>query len=68
MLTTGATSLKDAVTRQDASLLPGVLTAYNSALVQTFYVSVAMSSLAIFGAAGIEWKSVKGKKIETVAA
>ena len=68
VLTTGATSLKDAVTRQDASLLPGVLTAYNSALVQTFYVSVAMSSLAIFGAAGIEWKSVKGKKIETVAA
>lgn len=68
VLRTGATSLKDAITRQDVSLLPGVLTAYNSALVQTFYVSVAMASLAIVGAAGIEWKSVKGKKIETIGA
>lgn len=68
VLTTGATSLKGAITAQNPSLLPGVLTAYNSALVQTFYVSVAMASLSIFGAAGIEWKSVKGKKIETIGA
>ena len=68
VLSTGATSLKGAVTAQDSSLLPGVLVAYNSAIVQTFYVSVALASMAIIGAAGIEWKSVKGKKIETIAA
>ena len=68
VLSTGATSLKEAITKQDPSLLPGVLSAYNSALVQTFYVSVAMASMSIFGAIGVEWKSVKGKKIETVAA
>lgn len=68
VLSTGATSLKQAITEQDASLLPGVLSAYNSALVQTFYVSVAMAAMSIFGAIGIEWKSVKGKKVETVAA
>ena len=68
VLSTGATSLKQAITRQDPSLLPGVLSAYNSALVQTYYVSVAMAALSVFGAVGIEWKSVKGKKVETVAA
>ena len=68
VLQTGATSLKHAVTASNPSLLPGVLTAYNNALVQTYYVSVALAALSIFGALGIEWKSVKGKKIETVAA
>ena len=68
VLSTGATSLKKAITDQDPSLLPGVLSAYNSALVQTFYVSVAMAAMSVFGAIGIEWKSVKGKKVETVAA
>lgn len=68
VLSTGATSLKHAITATDPSLLPGVLTAYNSALTQTYYVSVAMASLSIVGALGVEWKSVKGKKIETMAA
>ena len=68
VLSTGATSLKGAVTDQDPSLLPGVLSAYNSAIVQTFYVSLAMAAMSIVGAAGIEWKSVKGKKIETIGA
>lgn len=52
----------------DPSSVDGVLTAYNNALTQTYYVSVAMAALSIFGALGMEWKSVKGKKIETVAA
>ncbi|KAL8703943.1 MAG: hypothetical protein Q9201_002893 [Fulgogasparrea decipioides] len=65
ILKIGATNLKNAV---DPAQLGGVLRAYNSAITQTFYVSVAMAALSIFGAALIEWKSVKGKKLETVAA
>ena len=65
VLNVGATSLRNAV---DDSLLPAVLKAYNSALVQTYYVSVAIAALSIFGSIGVEWKSVKGKKIESVAA
>lgn len=68
VLSTGAVSLKDTITKNAPDLLPGVLTAYNSALVQTYYVSVAMAALSIFGVVAIEWKSVKGKKIETIAA
>ena len=68
VLSTGAVSLKGTVTRSAPDLLPAVLVAYNSALVQTYYVSVAMAALAIFGVVAIEWKSVKGKKIETMAA
>jgi hypothetical protein len=58
VLNTGATELKFQVPRQ---FIDGVLTAYNSALTQTWYVSVAMSALSIFGALAIEWKSMKGK-------
>ncbi len=65
VLKTGATSLKGAV---DSSLLPAVLLAYNNALSQTFYISVSLGALSILGAAGIEWKSVKGKKVEPVMA
>lgn len=65
VLKTGATSLKGAV---NAALLPDVLLAYNDALTQTFYVSLAVAALSIFGSAGMEWKSVKGKKIESVMA
>ncbi|KAA6416126.1 MAG: MFS general substrate transporter [Lasallia pustulata] len=65
VLDTGATSLAKAIGNQD---LAQVLLAYNSALVQTWYLAVALASLTIFGALAMEWKSVKGKKIETVAA
>lgn len=65
VLHTGATLLRKAV---DPALLDDVLTAYNSALTQTFYVSTAVAALSIFGSALIEWRSVKGKKLETVAA
>lgn len=63
VLNTGATSLAKAIGSQD---LRAVLVAYNSAITQTWYVSVAMASLTIFGAVVMEWKSVKGKKIESV--
>lgn len=62
ILKTGATTLKTAV---PAEFLPGVLVAYNDALTQTWYVSVAMACLTGIGSAFLEWKSVKGKKIET---
>ena len=68
VLKTGATSLKDAITHVNPSYVSNVLLSYNKAINQTFYVSVAMASLSLFGALGVEWKSVKGKKIETMAA
>ncbi|KAF3916666.1 hypothetical protein ABW20_dc0105089 [Dactylellina cionopaga] len=61
VLATGATSLK---ANLPAEFLPGVLRAYNLSLTQTFYIAVAFMGLSIFGALGLEWKSVKGKKIE----
>lgn len=65
VLQLGATNLKKHV---DPALIVDVLKAYNSAITQTFYVSVAVAALSIFGAVAVEWKSVKGKKLETVAA
>lgn len=65
VLNVGATSLKSQIPRQS---LPGVLFAYNRAITQTFYVSVAMACLTLIGALGLEWKSVKGKKIVAAAA
>ncbi|ERF75088.1 hypothetical protein EPUS_04870 [Endocarpon pusillum Z07020] len=62
ILRLGATTLKTAIPPE---YLPGVLVAYNRALTQTWYVSVAMACLTGIGAASLEWKSVKGKKIET---
>lgn len=65
VLETGALSLRENVSPED---IAGVLIAYNDALTHAFYVSVAMASLSIIGAVGMEWKSVKGKKLETVGA
>ena len=61
VLQVGATSLRQAV---DPSNLSGVLSAYNGAITQTFYVSLAMACFSIIGSLGMEWKSVKGKKLE----
>ncbi|KAF1360161.1 MFS general substrate transporter [Lizonia empirigonia] len=65
VLTVGATDLKNQI---QAKFLPGVLSAYNLALTQTFYVSVAAGAISIVGAAFVEWKSMKGKKIEMAMA
>lgn len=65
VLEIGATSLRRAV---DPGQISGVLSAYNDALTQTFYVSLAMACFSIIGALGMEWKSVKGKKLEAVGA
>ncbi len=65
ILNIGATSLRSAI---DPGNLSGVLEAYNSAIASTFYVSVAMAAFSIVGSLGMEWKSVKGKKLEVGAA
>ncbi|KAF2876553.1 major facilitator superfamily domain-containing protein [Massariosphaeria phaeospora] len=65
VLTVGATELK---TRIPIESLTGVLSAYNLALRQTFYVSTAAAALSIVGAAFVEWKSMKGKNIQMAAA
>lgn len=65
ILATGATELKNVI---GAEYLPKVLIAYNGAIAQCFYVGVAMATLSTVGAALLEWKSVKGKKIEMMAA
>lgn len=64
IMNVGATQLKELV---EPEFLDGVQSAYNTALTNMWYASVAMSSLAIIGALGLEWKSVKGKKLDTAA-
>ncbi|PYI00169.1 MFS general substrate transporter [Aspergillus ellipticus CBS 707.79] len=61
----GATSFRSLVSAED---MPAVLVAYNDALVKVFQLALIMSCLSIFGAVGIEWRSMKGKKIEIGAA
>jgi hypothetical protein len=58
ILQVGATSLKQAVPQ---NMLSAVQEAYNDALTETWYVSVAMAALSIL-AWGIQWRSVKGMK------
>ena len=65
VLATGATALKDVI---PTNFLEGVQEAYNNAIMDTFYVGVAMGAMSIIGAAFLEWKSVKGKKVEMAAA
>ncbi|KAJ5225367.1 hypothetical protein N7468_006592 [Penicillium chermesinum] len=60
----GATALRNIV---PSPMLHRVLVAYNDAIMQTFYVSVAMGALSLIGPIFVEWISVKGKKIETAA-
>lgn len=65
VLATGATSIQQTI---DPSDLPGVTLAYNDALTTTFLAAAIMAALSIIGSLAIEWKSVKGKKIEVGAA
>jgi len=65
VLQSGATNL---VTAIPAQYLSGVIEAYNDAITTAFYVAVATAALSIFGAVCMEWKSVKGKKIEMAMA
>lgn len=66
VLTAGATSLRS--TPELVPHLAEILVVYNKAITQTFYASVAMGALGLIGALAMEWRSVKGKKIEMAAA
>ncbi|KAK7550655.1 MFS transporter [Phyllosticta citricarpa] len=68
VLGTGATDIQNVIRDQFPDLLQPVLKSYNDALTETFYVSVAMGALSLVGACFVEWKSVKGKKIEMTPA
>ncbi|KAL5121849.1 MFS sugar transporter [Pleosporales sp. CAS-2024a] len=65
VLAVGATELKHQI---EARYLSGVVEAYNLALTQTFYVSVAAAALSMVGAVFVEWKSMKGKQVVMHAA
>jgi hypothetical protein len=61
VLTAGATEIKSIV---PSKFLPQVISAYNDAVTQTFYVSVALAALAAIPLIFVQWISVKGKKID----
>lgn len=61
LISAGATMLRTVVS---GDALHRVLIAWNAAVMQTFYVSVAMGALSLVGPIFVEWLSVKGKKIE----
>lgn len=65
VLGAGATTLQKVIPSQ---YLAGVRQAYNDSITDTFYVGVAMGAVSIVGALALEWKSIKGKKIEMAAA
>ncbi|KAF7936262.1 uncharacterized protein EAE98_002481 [Botrytis deweyae] len=56
LLQTGATNIPMLF---DQSQLPRVLEIYSNAVVNTFYVALALSCTSIIGALGTEWKSMK---------
>ncbi|CAL5874497.1 uncharacterized protein PFLUO_LOCUS8793 [Penicillium psychrofluorescens] len=58
----GATQIGSLI--KDPGLLHTVQVVYNDALVKAFQVALIMGCLCLLGAAGMEWKSVKGKKAE----
>jgi EmrB/QacA subfamily drug resistance transporter len=62
VINTGATEITNLI--KDPSALHTVKVVYNNALTKTFQVSLIMNCLCVFGAAGMEWRSVKGKKPE----
>lgn len=65
VLNAGATELREKI---DTKYLAGVLTAYNNAVMAALYIPTAMAALSLVGALVTEWKSVKGKKFDMIAA
>ncbi|KAM5343406.1 hypothetical protein ACJ41O_011943 [Fusarium nematophilum] len=61
----GATGFRKVVA---SDMIPGIVSAYNGALVRTFQMCTGLSAAMILGCLGLEWISVKGKQIETLAA
>jgi len=64
----GATHVREVLdTHGWNAMLGGVLKAYTKGITQAFLVAVAASALAFIVSFGMEWKSVKGKKIGAAA-
>jgi MFS family permease len=61
LLKTGATDIPGLFS--DDQLLR-VLPIYRNAIINTFYVALALSCLSILGALGTEWKSMKAKAVD----
>ncbi|KAE8140854.1 putative efflux pump antibiotic resistance protein [Aspergillus pseudotamarii] len=68
VLQSGATDLRRTVTQAVSgpadTIVTQVLEIYNNAVVQTFVVALALACVAILGALGVEWRSVKDKPKE----
>ncbi|KAK5731634.1 hypothetical protein LTR17_011226 [Elasticomyces elasticus] len=64
VLNTGATSLRTSVADMYE---PAVLKAYSVTLARVFQIAVVLSCLAMVGALGIEWKSVKKVELQETA-
>ncbi|KAE8360400.1 MFS transporter [Aspergillus caelatus] len=68
VLQSGATDLSRTVTQaisgQADTVVAQVLEIYNNAIVQTFVLALALACVAITGAMGVEWRSVKDKPKE----
>jgi hypothetical protein len=64
ILQAGATDLQQTVNQallgQDDNAVTRVLEIYNDAIVQTFVVALALACVSVAGAAGVEWRTVKG--------
>src|SRR5271154_4548925 len=65
MIMAGATGLKALIPKES---LPAVLEAYAASLDATFDISITMAGLAAVMACFVEFKSVKGKKLDPTAA
>lgn len=65
VLSAGATGIQKVIPPE---FLDGVTLAYNDALMQTFLVSAALAAVSIVGSAFMEWRSVKGKKVDMAVA
>jgi hypothetical protein len=63
-VTIGATNLKKMV---PPMFLNQVLNLYNSALIRLFYIPLALACLSSIAALFMEWRSVKGIKLEVTA-
>jgi MFS family permease len=59
LIKAGAANLPKRVSKE---VLPSVLHAYNIAVTQTFYVSVAAAILSFIGAGLVQWKSMKRRQ------
>jgi hypothetical protein len=55
LIDAGATNIRKSVPEAQ---LPTVLTAYNGALMETFYIPTALCALSLIGAVATEWRSV----------